>query len=368
MTSRVLSRGHGAAGAVAYVAHDAPNDEDPRPTTHGRVAGVAFRGGLPEFDPTRGREEQLRLVSRVMQATAADAKHLKRLAGVSAAGRPCTAPIKTFALGWEKGARPTWRQMEAAGDSWLKAQRLQHHRFVMVGHVEEGVPRHLQLVGCMVSPIDGTAHTVNHALTGSKWAQQWEQEHGGIVIETRVERNRLRDELAQTKRQEEQHAANQLEYAHSISHFVDLDRKRAEIQEAKRARIAEARAAVRARMPATEPTRSCGGRSQLTAEDRAECTRTHQRQRRERRKPRPTTRAGRRAHAENQAALAVRHRAERRELAREQRARRRLHRIRPRRDDRAGRRDRRPSRLEPRRRPRRRHRPSRRRQRPSRRR
>ena len=220
MTSRVLSRGHGAAGAVAYLAHDSPSADDPRPKTHGRVAGISFRGGLPPFDPTRDREEQLRLVSRVMRSTAADAKELKRLAGGSARGRPCTKPIETAGLSWPKNARPTWDEMETAGDSWIEAQGFQDHHFVMVAHVEDGVPYHLQLVGCMVSPIDGKTHTGNRALTGSRWAQKYEQEHGGIVIPTRVERNALRDELAATKESVREKAADEEDVIRSMQGTV----------------------------------------------------------------------------------------------------------------------------------------------------
>ena len=328
MTSRVLSRGHGAAGAVAYLTHDSPSADDPRPKTHGRVAGISFRGGLPPFDPTRDREEQIRLVSRVMQSTAADAKELKRLAGGSARGRPCTKPIETAGLSWPKNARPTWDQMETAGDSWIQAQGFQDHHFVMVAHVEDGVPYHLQLVGCMVSPIDGKAHTGNRALTGSRWAQKYEQEHGGIVIQTRVERNALRDELAATKESVREKAADEEDVIRSMipAHEQDrLEAQLARIQAIEQKRIADARAAVRARMPASEPTRSCGGRSKLTPKESVDWAQTKDRQRQQRRElGRPTTRAGRRAHPEHQAALARAHRAESVRLARLQARRRAL--------------------------------------------
>ena len=327
MTSRVLSRGHGAGGAVAYTGHDAPTAEDPRPMTHARVGGISFRGGLPEFDPNGDHDAQLRLMSRVMQATAVDAPHLKRAAGISARGRRCTKPIETFALSWPAGDRPSWPEMEAAGDSWIAAQGLTDHHLMMTAHVEEGVPYHLQIVSCMVSPVNGLTHKGNRALTGSRWAQQWEQDHGGIVIPSRVERNRLRDVLAHNKGALREKAAAEEEHLRATIPSHEQERLEAEIaalQTIERKVLKEARAAVREQMPATEPTRS-EPRSELSTKERADWTRTHDRQRREKKElRRPTTRAGRREHPQRQAALARTHRAEQRELGQQQRALRNL--------------------------------------------
>ena len=66
MTSRVLARGHGAAGAIAYLAHDAPHSREPaapQPTPASRAS--LFRG-MPDFDPDRDREAQLRLAGRIV--------------------------------------------------------------------------------------------------------------------------------------------------------------------------------------------------------------------------------------------------------------------------------------------------------------
>lgn len=183
----------------------------------------------------------------------------------------------------------------------------------------------------MVSPIDGKAHSGNRALTGSRWAERWEQEHGGIVIPTRVERNRLRDALAQRKTEFRERAAAEEARIRATIPPHEKDRLEAALSRVKateQQRVQRTREAVRERMPATEPTRSNGGRSQLTAEDRAAWSRTHERQRRERKQlHRPTTRGGRRAHPERQAALARAQRAERCQMAREQRALRELRQV-----------------------------------------
>ncbi len=309
MVSRVLSRGRGAVGAIAYVGHDAPTAEDPRPRTYARVAGVAFRGGLAPIrissDPEE-RQRQLQLAGRIMQATIRDAPHLKRAAGKSARGRPLTTPIETYGLSWPADERPSWKEMLAAGDSWLEHMKLHRHHFVLVAHVEVGIPSHLQMVGCLVDPEDGMAYRGNRALGGSRWAQKWEQTHGGIKITTRVERNGLRDRHRENK----QEIARALQAAGGDDAPPAAKKKAAED-------VRVARAQLHAAMPATEPTRSNGGRSQMTPQQRAEWHVVAAAQEREAKtltRQRPTTRAGRIEKRQRLAGLRREHHEERRAL------------------------------------------------------
>ena len=299
MTSRALARGHGAHGVIAYIAHDEPTADVPRPTTYARVGDRVALRGMPDYDPSQDREEQLRLAGRILQNNIVDARALKRLSGISAGGRKLKNGIHHSSLSWPEGAQPTWEEMVTAGDSWLKAQRLQGHRVVMTGHIEAGKPAHLHIVHCSVSPITGVAHQGNIALVGSRWAQRWEKDHGGIVIQTRVERNALRDELAVVKAEAQK----------DPTRHKELERKRQEI---------------RARMPATEPTRSSGGRSQVDPADRAAWIVLYARQRRERQQPRPKTRTGRRTHDQRRADLDRQHDREKSALGQLQRQRRLL--------------------------------------------
>ena len=226
MTSRVLAEGHGVRGLMAYVCHD-----EGHATTRDRVAGMTCRG-VPMVDVLREDAELAkaeRLLARVLASTAADGPALKRLAGLSARGRKCKTPFRHIALSWPNGERPTWKEMVAAGDSWIAANGLGDHRIVMVGHVEDGKPTHLHLIVCVVHPETGRVHQGNLALGGSRWAEAWEREHGGIQVPTRVARNAARDKAREA-------------YA--------------------RGDAAAARAAFR-QFPATEKTRS-DGRGKLT--------------------------------------------------------------------------------------------------------
>ena len=191
MISRVLARGTGFAGAIRYVTHDKPTAETPRPATRKRVMGVTLRG-LPmiEWDE---RAEQL--TATAMRRVVTDAPVLKRLAGVSARGKKLRLPVTHAGLSWPAGARPSWEMMVEAGESWLEANGLSRHQVVMAGHNEPGKVRHLHMVINVVDPVDGRAYRGDLAVGGSRWAEKWEREHGGIVCHGRVAKNEARREI-----------------------------------------------------------------------------------------------------------------------------------------------------------------------------
>ena len=235
MTSRVLAYGNGARGVLAYCGHDGPIASDPRPRTTNRLAGIAMRG-MPTCD--------LETAGRIIQNTITDAPLLKKAAGISNRGRKLQHGIAHVGLSWADDERPTWAEMQAAGDSWLQANGLDKHRVVMLAHDEAGKPSHMHLVTCLVNPETGRAHRGNLALGGSRWAQAWEEAHGGVRIQTRVERNIARDQIRQVS--------------------DDLDAGRLSSDEAR-----TAHQAIRSQMPAAERTRSNGyGPVDLTPSER----------------------------------------------------------------------------------------------------
>lgn len=241
MTSRVLAEGNGAAGAVGYVMHDAPIDGRPQKTSK-RVIGVAVRGVPLGCSPE--------LLARIMQRTITDAPWLKRRAGVPPGGRKLKYGIVHMGLSWPLHQHPTWDEMEAAGDSWLAANGLQDHYCVMAAHRESGKPDHLHLVICRIDPETGRAHRGNLATGGSRWAEEYERLHGGIQIPTRVERNRIRDQRRQLKKeaQEAQKAGPTL-----------LDRARKIVGAPDTVeRIGRRINKLKGKMPPIEPTRSAG--------------------------------------------------------------------------------------------------------------
>ena len=249
MTSRVLSYGNGAAGVLAYLTHDRAAPDEPHPETDKRVAGIAIRGmPLEDGASPEERSRAIYLAGRIIQNNITDAEHLKQRAGVSNRGRKRKYGLVHCCPSWGEDERPTWEQMVAAGDSWLKSTGLEGHLTVMVAHVEEGLPRHLHLVSCLIDPENGRAYRGNLALGGSGWAEQYERAHGGIRIKTRVERNRIRAETRELRREarEAQERAGLGDKVLSIVGASTAQRLERQIQKRQ------------AEMPATEETRSAG--------------------------------------------------------------------------------------------------------------
>ena len=249
MTSRVLAYGNNAAGVLAYLTHDRAAPGEPHPQSDRRVAGIAMRGmPLDDGASVQERVRTIYLCGRIIQNNISDAAHLKRLAGVSARGRKLKHGLVHVGLSWPDDERPSWEEMQAAGDSWLEAQGLDGNRTVLVAHVEEGLPYHVHLVSCLVNPENGRAYRGNLALGGSSWAERYEREHGGIRIQTRVERNRLRAEARALKKE-----------AREAEERAGLGDKALSLIGASRAQRLERQVEKRkAAMPATEPTRSAG--------------------------------------------------------------------------------------------------------------
>ena len=179
MIARILGSGAGIAGMVDYATHDQTSAADPKPTTSARVAWAAGVGA-PTDDPAR--------TTRIMQGITADAPTLKHLAGISARGRKLKNPYLHLMLSEPAGApTPSREQMLTAVDGAMAALGLAGHYAVAAAHTDTDCP-HVHVAIGRVSPMDGRAPACGKPALRSlqRWAEQYEREHGGIVVPKRI--------------------------------------------------------------------------------------------------------------------------------------------------------------------------------------
>ncbi len=186
MICRIIGSGRGIAGMAAYITHDQTSAANRRPTTSDRVAWTACLG-----IPTEDTE----LMVRVMQGLTADAPVLKTMAGISARGRKLKNPYTHIVLSWPEGAEaPAKQEMLSAVAGALDSLGLDHrHYAVCAAHSDTDCP-HVHVAVSRVDPETGRAVNLDKGATRrlSRWAEQYERDHGGIVVPGRVERRETR--------------------------------------------------------------------------------------------------------------------------------------------------------------------------------
>ena len=127
MVAKIHAGGGSFAGVAKYCLHDAPEpDEAERPESADRV----------EWAETRNLASRPERAAGQMAATANAAPELKRLTGVSAAGRKLTKPVVHYTLSWAKDERPDRAEMNRAADQTLKALGMERHQALLEKLVE----------------------------------------------------------------------------------------------------------------------------------------------------------------------------------------------------------------------------------------
>ena len=177
MIAKVHALGRSFAGVAAYCLHDAPErNEGERPETAERV----------EWADTRNLASRPERAAAQMAATAKAAPELKRLAGVSAAGRKLEKPVLHYTLSWGKDERPDRAEMNRAAEETLKALGLKRHQALIVAHRDKDHP-HLHMIANRVNPETGKAAKLgNDRLKLSRWAERWERERGQVKCPERA--------------------------------------------------------------------------------------------------------------------------------------------------------------------------------------
>ena len=185
MVAKMHAGGGSFAGVAKYCLHDAPerDDEAERPESAERV----------EWAETRNLASRPERAAAQMAATANAAPELKRLAGVSAAGRKLSKPVVHLTLSWPKDESPERAEMNRAADQTLKALGMERHQALIVAHNDKAHP-HVHVIANRVDPQTGQAAKLgNDRLKLANWAERWERERGGLRCPERVTNRKKRE-------------------------------------------------------------------------------------------------------------------------------------------------------------------------------
>lgn len=199
MVPKVAKRGHSFKGAGLYYLHDKANDNGEKVATTDRVDWTHVHN-VPTNDPEKAM--------RYMAYMSMNAEQIKHNAGVSKTGRKTTAgSVYSFSLAWHTEQIPEKDHMLDVSMTVLERLGLKdNHQAVIVAHKEPGKHDHVHVICNLVNMETGkTVSMSNDRLILSKWAQEYELEHG-VYCEQRIDNNKKRDELAKAKkaRQEQQ--------------------------------------------------------------------------------------------------------------------------------------------------------------------
>jgi hypothetical protein len=108
-------------------------------------------------------------------------------------GRKLTQPVYVYSLAWSPEQSPDKDEMLAAARSSLKALRLEGLQTLIVQHTDEPQP-HIHVIVNRIERDGSRARNIPFdKLRFSKWAEEYEREHGRIFCEKRVENNARRE-------------------------------------------------------------------------------------------------------------------------------------------------------------------------------
>ena len=177
--------GKGVTGAVRYALGEgrgAGNDN----LAPGEQSRVAWIGGTGFGFAIRDSDDA-DLARRIMEFDALNQ---------TSRTRRCEKDVVHLALSWRPGETPSREEMEQAAHSALKAMGMENAKAVFVSHNDEAHP-HLHIVASKINPDTGRAYDLKgNYLKLSRWALQWEREHGGVICLRRDEATQLRDAIA----------------------------------------------------------------------------------------------------------------------------------------------------------------------------
>ena len=180
-----ITVGRGVTGAVHYVfgpgrdpktGHIKPDPEDG--TTRVKwIGGTGFG-----FDiKTRGDAD---LARRIMEFDALNGS------------TQCRMDCVHISLSWRPGETPTREQMEAAAHSALAALGMANAKAIFVAHNDEDY-EHVHIVASKINPASGRVYDLKGSWrTLSRWAEQYERDHGGVISVRRQDMNELRAAIA----------------------------------------------------------------------------------------------------------------------------------------------------------------------------
>ena len=180
--------GKGVSGAVRYALSEGKDSltGEYRTQPKGEKTRVAWISGTG-FGFAIETAADVDLARRVMEFDALNQTSRTRL---------CEKDCVHLSLGWRPGQQPTQAQMEEAAHQALASLGMANARAIFVAHNDEPYA-HMHIVASKINPTTGRAYDLKgDRISLSKWAEQYERDHGGIVCTRRVEANQLRDAIS----------------------------------------------------------------------------------------------------------------------------------------------------------------------------
>lgn len=114
-------------------------------------------------------------------------------------GRKLTKPVYVYSLAWAPDQSPTQDDMMSAARSSITALRLEGLQTLIVQHTDEPHP-HIHVIVNRIERDGSRARNIAFdQLRFSRWAEQYERDHGGIRCEQRVRNNELRSQGIMTR-------------------------------------------------------------------------------------------------------------------------------------------------------------------------
>lgn len=185
MVPRVGGKGNSFHGAGMYYLHDKREDGQELSVSDERVEWTDTHN-LPTKDAWQALYH--------MTDTAQHQDEIKALAGTTNAGRKSNAHVYTYSLGWKAGEQVENEMMLEACKQSMGVLGLSKNQALFVRHGDTD-HQHVHVIVNRVDPETGKMATLSKDhIKLSKWAEQWELEHGGIQCEQRVENNKKREQ------------------------------------------------------------------------------------------------------------------------------------------------------------------------------
>jgi len=204
MVPAVTEGGRSFKGASLYYLHDKRQAGEAERLTSERVAWT-HTANLSTADPDRAW--------RIMADTAMRQGEIKAAAGEKATGRKLTKPVYAYSLAWHPEQRPDREHMLSTALDSLKAQGLEGYQAIILAHSDEP-HQHVHVIVNRVHPETGKAATLsNNTLKLSKWAEAYEKQHGKIYCGKRVENNRKREQGEAVREPRKARAAHEFDRA-----------------------------------------------------------------------------------------------------------------------------------------------------------
>jgi Ti-type conjugative transfer relaxase TraA len=182
-----LNIGKGVSGAARYVLGQG---RDPKTNEVKRAAAgesrVDWIGGQ-NFGFRIANADDAELARRIMEFDSLNQRSRTR---------QCEQDCVHLALSWKPGEKPSRLEMEETAREALKALGMENAKALFVAHNDEDYA-HVHIIASKINPATGRAYDLAGSYrTLSRWAQDYELAHGGILSTRREGANELRDAIA----------------------------------------------------------------------------------------------------------------------------------------------------------------------------